>query len=415
MKAFWRHALFLARFDLKYLLRQKETLMWTFLMPGLFFYFIGTVTGGAGFAPDVNRPTPLELELPYAVPFELSEPLEGQGVRDWSDDPILEALVGRLEDENFSVRLLHTDGDSREPSDDTERATKRLVWPALPSGYATWSDALAAGERARPMLLANRAGTGATFDELRVNTALYGLLADLVVLERNGEGFSGVAFADLGSKRRAIQLDERPAGARATPPIGFEQTIPGTMVMFTMMILLTGGSILLIQERNAGLFRRLASSPIPVLAVLVGKWLARMALAVIQISFSMVLGAWLFGMDWGASLPAVCVLLFLWGSFCAGLSLFLATVARTEGQMTGLAIIGTMVLAALGGCWWPIEVTPGWMQDLASFLPTGWAMGAMHDLVHFGHGARAALPEFALLAGGTALLLLAGARRFRFD
>ena len=44
-----RAALFLARADLVHLLRQKETILWTFLMPALFFWFIGTVTGGGGF------------------------------------------------------------------------------------------------------------------------------------------------------------------------------------------------------------------------------------------------------------------------------------------------------------------------------------------------------------------------------
>jgi hypothetical protein len=24
-----------------------------------------------------------------------------------------------------------------------------------------------------------------------------------------------------------------------------------------------------------------------------------------------------------------------------------------------------MILAALGGCWWPIEITPPWMQSLS--------------------------------------------------
>ena len=47
-------AWFIARRDLLLLLRQRETILWTFVMPFLFFYFIGTVTarfgvsGGAG-------------------------------------------------------------------------------------------------------------------------------------------------------------------------------------------------------------------------------------------------------------------------------------------------------------------------------------------------------------------------------
>ena len=36
-----RQVLFVARKDLKFLLRAKETLLWVFAMPILFFWFIG--------------------------------------------------------------------------------------------------------------------------------------------------------------------------------------------------------------------------------------------------------------------------------------------------------------------------------------------------------------------------------------
>ena len=37
---------FIALHDIKYQLRQGSTLLWVFVMPPIFFYFIGTVTGG---------------------------------------------------------------------------------------------------------------------------------------------------------------------------------------------------------------------------------------------------------------------------------------------------------------------------------------------------------------------------------
>ena len=52
-----RGAFFIAAADLRMMLRQRETLLWVFLMPIVFFYFIGTVTGavhrkdGPNFAP----------------------------------------------------------------------------------------------------------------------------------------------------------------------------------------------------------------------------------------------------------------------------------------------------------------------------------------------------------------------------
>ncbi|MGD0776595.1 MAG: hypothetical protein ABSC05_27585 [Candidatus Solibacter sp.] len=44
-------------------------------------------------------------------------------------------------------------------------------------------------------------------------------------------------------------------------------------------------------------------------------------------------------------------------------------------------MIAANLLAAMGGCWWPIEVTPPWMQHAALLLPTGWAMDGLLNLL----------------------------------
>src|ERR1039457_2985308 len=51
-----RDALFLARKDAGYLLTRRETVLWTFVMPVIFFYFIGTITKGAGGGGDARDP-----------------------------------------------------------------------------------------------------------------------------------------------------------------------------------------------------------------------------------------------------------------------------------------------------------------------------------------------------------------------
>ena len=97
------------------------------------------------------------------------------------------------------------------------------------------------------------------------------------------------------------------------------------------------------------------------------------------------------------------------------LGLLLANLARSEAQMSGIAIITTMTLAALGGCWWPIEVTPGWVQDLAIYLPTGWTMDAMHQLINFGNDASVTIPHLLAQVIGALVLGAFAVRAFRYD
>src|SRR5437867_4223043 len=65
-----RSAFSLAFRDARYLLRRRETLVWTFAMPIVFFYFIGTITGGFGGG---ERKEPIVLRVPADAGFLAGE------------------------------------------------------------------------------------------------------------------------------------------------------------------------------------------------------------------------------------------------------------------------------------------------------------------------------------------------------
>jgi ABC-type multidrug transport system permease subunit len=69
-----------------------------------------------------------------------------------------------------------------------------------------------------------------------------------------------------------------------------------------------------------------------------------------------------------------------------------------------------MVMAAIGGCWWPSEVMPSWLQRAAHAFPTAWAMDAFHALISFGRGAEAVLLPCAVLLLFGAACVAIGAR-----
>ena len=385
-----RSAWFIARKDVGYMLRQKETILWVFLMPILFFYFIGTVTGGFGPSGSEDEPDRIALVAPL------------------EDDLLVDQLVHRLERENFVVERQLSRADQ-------EAHSRRLTIPEPADGTSSFTESVLAGNQAILSFRRLGQGLGTDYDQVRVGRAVYGVLADLVVLAETGEPPVEESFRRLAEMPRALTLEVRSAGQRKHIPTGFEQTIPGTMTMFCMLVLLTSGAIQLVIERQQGLLRRLAATPIPRSAIVLGKWTGKMALALVQIAFAMLAGTILFDMNWGSALPMVCVVLVGWAAFNASLAIVLGNLARSEGQMVGIGVLSSMVLAALGGCWWPIEITPDWMQDLALFLPTGWTMDAMHELVSFGRDPLAALPHTLALSASALFLGWLGLRTFRYQ
>ena len=371
---------FLARMELKTMLRQRETILWTFIMPVLFFFFIGNMTGG--FRSSGTSTTPLVVDSAANAGF------------------LGDHLMTRLDRAGF-----------RTIRGDTLSVAVNYARLAIPPAF---TDSVLAGHQIPVTYSRSEGGLSADWDQVRVYRAVISLIADLMVgIELEGSP-TEASVTRAAAIPRTLELEVRQAGKRRVIPTGFEQAIPGTMVMFTLLVLLTSGSILLVLERQQGLLRRLASSPVRRSEVMLGKWGSRIILGLIQIGFAMVIGSLLFKMNWGPNLPMLAVVLVVYAAFVAFLGILLGNLARTEGQAVGIGVLAANLLGALGGCWWPIEITPGWMQKLALALPSGWAMDAMHKLVNFGDAPSSVLPHVLVFVGGSVVLGWAATRTFRF-
>ena len=386
MMGYFAAVTLLARNDLKLALKDRSIILWLFIMPAAFFYFIGTVTqGGMSF---VDSAVELVVEN--------------------NDGGFLSGhLESRLEENLFTI--IHP--QDIPPAVEGEKPLKyrRL---AIPPDFTAQ---LISQQQVSIDYEGLREGFSNQYDLFRVQKAAFSVLGDLVVVKSTGQVMSPgtLAAATVGS--RPVQLLVKPAGRQMQIPSGFEQAIPGTLVMFTLLVLLTSGAAMLVDDREKQLLRRLASAPLTRGQVVMGKWAGRMALATVQIAVAIGISFTpLFDMDWGQALPMVVLILLAWGALCTSLALLLGSIAKTDSQAGNFGAFATMTLAALGGCWWPIEVAPAWMQQLQLFIPTGWTMDALHKLISFGMPWHNVLPHLAILIVATILVGWAASRRFRF-
>jgi ABC-type multidrug transport system permease subunit len=186
--------------------------------------------------------------------------------------------------------------------------------------------------------------------------------------------------------------------------------------MFTLLVAMNAGGMFLAIERRLGIFRRLASTPISRAAIVSGKLLAQSTMGAVQVMVAMIAGKLLFHVYWGGrDLWAVVLLLGTYTVLCSSLAVLAGTLSRSEGQVQAVGIITTMVLASLGGCWWPIEITPPWMRWFSLLLPTGWAMDGLHRLLSYGAAPLSILPHVSALGGAAVLAAWIGYRCFRVE
>jgi ABC-type multidrug transport system permease subunit len=179
-----------------------------------------------------------------------------------------------------------------------------------------------------------------------------------------------------------VELDRN---GRESAAIGgfnaFDLQVPGFAVTFLLIGMLMGVSLALIDEREWGTLERLRSAWAPLWTTLTGKLLARFVVGFVQMVVLFVAGWALFGISLGRA-PAALMMPAAAIAFAgAAFGLIVAGVGRTRDAVLPVGAIVIMTMAAIGGCWWPIDFEPSWMQQVALALPTTWAMRAFNDLM----------------------------------
>ncbi len=71
----------------------------------------------------------------------------------------------------------------------------------------------------------------------------------------------------------------------------------------------------------------------------------------------------------------------------------------------GVISMVNIPMLMVGGCFWPKEIMPEFMQTLSNFMPTAWFLNGAEKILD-GKGILAAAPEIAYLMGLSALLLV---------
>lgn len=211
----------------------------------------------------------------------------------------------------------------------------------------------------------------------------------------------------------ALNIEEVTVGGGAKTINSFDQQVPGFSVTFLLLGLLLGVSLGLFDERDWGTFDRIRAMPIASRNVLLGKLTARFIVGMAQMILLFAVGYLFFGMSlgpqpWALLLP-IASIVFAGTAF----GLIIAGVARTRDSVLPLGAIVIMSMAAVGGCWWPIDLEPRWMRTVALALPTTWAMESFNDLMIRQRGVEATLKPTAVLVAYALAYLAIGLWLFR--
>ncbi|MCD4815102.1 MAG: ABC transporter permease, partial [Methanosarcinales archaeon] len=173
----------------------------------------------------------------------------------------------------------------------------------------------------------------------------------------------------------------------------FTQYVPGFAVMFLLFTAVQSGAISLIKEQEAGTLRRLVTAPISRAEIIGGKIASTFIRGFVQLTVLIYFGHVVFDLDLGSDILALFVLIAAVTMASTGLGLLVAVHVKTVDQADSVSLLLVMIMSSIGGSWWPLSVQPQFMQDMAHFTITAWAMDGFYDLLYFDQGLAGILEE----------------------
>jgi ABC-2 type transport system permease protein len=340
------------------------------------------------------------LAMPLAMAYVFGSAMRGYGPQaTWI--PVID--LDRQELSALFVDQLREEGYWIELKDAAAQNELKAKWPygvIIPAGF---SETILHGEQTKVPLIK---GNGTPEQILEVQSRLLhaivrftkGLaLAD--VSHRPWDEASRSALKEALGRPQLLTVVREKYRTLKPPPSGFNQSLPGMLVMFVMQMVFTYGGASLVNDRLGGQLRRLMATPVQPFEAYGAKVLARVLLACVQALVLLGCGIVLFRLPMGDHplflLPVVLSL----AGFAGCLGILGGVVCQTEKQVILLAIFGSMVLSALGGCWWPIEIVPDLFKTIAMCTPGYWAMHALQSVLYFGRSWEVLTLECPILLG----------------
>lgn len=393
-----RRVFAIARLNLLELVRDRGELVGAIVLPLLLTWVFSTAFGSAG------------VERPVVVPIA--------------------DLDGTVYSRQVAEQVGSSEGLDVDAAEEAE--VRELVGAGdVPVGVIIdrgFGDAVASGEPARIRVIRYPGSTNAQAVVTIVEGAARRIDADAAAARATGDilgdrspGFDALyATADgfwspdapVEVKRVvAVASDEQRTRGDVTANVQYSI---GFTVFFVFMVAMgSAGGVL--EDRELGTLRRLLSAPLRRSEVLGGKILGVATVATLQAGMLITLGAVAFGVPWGDDPIAVVAMLSGLVFSATGLGVMLSALVRTRGQLSALVPIVSTALAMIGGCYWDLEVTSPFMQQLARFTPTGWAVIGFKDVVARGAGVGGVILPLAVLWGFAIVTLAVGTLRLKLE
>jgi len=212
-----------------------------------------------------------------------------------------------------------------------------------------------------------------------IQASLGELLSKYDLQAKNWENLTRATSSSEGGGALTDYKPE-PSGLLSRGAIRYQILVPSYTVMFAFFLVLTVGW-LFTSERRQGTLMRLRAAPLTRAEILIGKLIPCYVVSIIQGLFLLGAGKLIFGMTWGSHPWLIPLVVACTSMAAVGLSVLVASIARTESQVSIYGSLLVLVLGGISGCLMPRDQMPEQMQQISRITPHAWALDAYQELL----------------------------------
>ncbi|MCM3571290.1 ABC transporter permease [Neobacillus mesonae] len=162
--------------------------------------------------------------------------------------------------------------------------------------------------------------------------------------------------------------------SKKTKPAGSFQYYAAAMGVMFLLMTVVQGVTMMIREKEEPVYQRLQLTNLTYSHYLLGKMMGLVILCFIQALIIIIGTNLLFDVNWGSSISGVIIMTFAFVVNACGLGMLAGALIKTEKGFNVAGMLGTQIMAALGGSMVPLYIFPDWIVSVTKFFPNGLAL-----------------------------------------
>lgn len=324
--------------------------------------------------------SPAGILLMFVMPIIFSIIFGGMSSEETTKKPMVSIVAGKDETSKQTVHLLKK-SQQYEWVEMTEEEAKDYVKEQKAIAAIIINENLSK-QITNKQPLFNVINLRETQEYLALNTFLEGLTQTLISSYQFVSNMDSDQFPVLLkriSEREAVKTEKEIIQRNGKQGESVSLMTIGFTIMF-MMFGISGASSTILDEKKAGTWQRLLTTPAKKGQIMLGYLLSYFLMGWIQLIVLMSIMSSFFEAKWGnlayfipfASLVILTVV---------GFGLMIAGLVKTSQQAGALSAVLIVSTCMLGGVYWPLDIVPEFMQQIAKGIPQSWMMEGLREII----------------------------------